>query len=429
MAENIHLNTGSNDPPSSPELSPTSPIGRRYRHLQEGEGEADAIQPAITLECEPTSSKYGRPAELRPLHPYRKSQKSSLSLAKDIRMGVQQPQGYINTGTDCFALSLFQILARQNEWNETLDSLMATRGSSDRVARLFSQFRQSILSPNIREFPQLKDVLKGQFNANTFIATHTYHLVEARLIDNHLSGQQDPVELLMGLINHFDAIAKTEAFHAILGTTVECNVRCSKGHDYSHTGTSQSVMMVYPSQAFTRGLIANTFALLSSCLRSYSDGTMECETCSSTNGNQARYCFSSFGRLLAINLVWPISPPEERTSPKRLVASAFDISTDVDLSSLMKAGLKGPQSHSTGKLCGVLCKQGVEVTGGHYISYIQQDGEWWRMDDHRVTVVPTLSDAFRSSRVPVLLLYKILSDDGNPSASTACIVGSGPLSD
>ncbi|KAK6905113.1 hypothetical protein I203_105932 [Kwoniella mangroviensis CBS 8507] len=80
-----------------------SPVGRRYQSEHR-----EVTTSAITLQ--------GRPKKVEPLHPYRsKARKftpSTLSIPPKQLKKIIYPTGTINTGNDCYAIALFQMLAR-----------------------------------------------------------------------------------------------------------------------------------------------------------------------------------------------------------------------------------------------------------------------------------------------------------------------------
>ena len=105
-------------------------------------------------------SAHGRPSVIRPLQIRRKAQKSSLRLRQEAKDPVGKPLGSKNTGTDCFALSLFHILARQKEWMDAFH-IVEHKGDHepDTVVELFARFCKSLLNQVAISFPDLKKIL------------------------------------------------------------------------------------------------------------------------------------------------------------------------------------------------------------------------------------------------------------------------------
>ena len=109
----------------------------------------------------------GRPSNIRPLHPHRtKSKRKQTPRSKELALvGDSRPRGMINTGVDCYALSLFQCLYHSESW------ISITTGSwSERLAPLcpsqvaFKNFCEAVdchLSISATAMPNLRKDLCG----------------------------------------------------------------------------------------------------------------------------------------------------------------------------------------------------------------------------------------------------------------------------
>ena len=108
----------------------------------------------------------GRLQNIRPLHPNRaKSAKSKLQSHVSSSSGhveLQPPNGCINSGLDCYATSLLQVLLRQSSCVSVLESTFhKKRTSRDSIVRLLVDFHQSFSGSVPASFPQLRQTLYG----------------------------------------------------------------------------------------------------------------------------------------------------------------------------------------------------------------------------------------------------------------------------
>ena len=120
-------------------VSPVSPICRRFcSGRRKDNGEDHDPDSAEGQDGGPSKriNTNGRPAQIRPLQMRRKPKKSTLRPAQDNSNISDRPTGFKNTGTDCFALSLFQILSRQPEWRNAFMPFASRRGESSPAAQL-----------------------------------------------------------------------------------------------------------------------------------------------------------------------------------------------------------------------------------------------------------------------------------------------------
>ena len=74
---------------------------------------------------------------------------------------IGKPLGSINTGTDCFALGLIYILARQKEW---MDAFWIAEKHAEHVPmiELFGRFCRSLGNPVPISFPDLQVILSSE---------------------------------------------------------------------------------------------------------------------------------------------------------------------------------------------------------------------------------------------------------------------------
>ena len=408
------INTGLDTPaePISDELhevlrdvTPVSPIGRRSRVQhdsvakddQAGEPEDSGIHRINTN---------GRPAHTRPLQPRRKPQKSSLARSRDDSDRLGAPTGFNNTGTDCFALSLFQLLARQNAWRCVFDSGASRAAEGSPVVQLLQRFQEYMDVGEVATFAELRDVLRGVFSL--VISRLTKSTTGANLIGDQASGQHDPTETLAKMIDHFDTLSSSFAHRDVFVTVTERNQQCPMGHEhgYQHCPDGEPVLYAYTETLAGRPN-PSTITLLQTALL-YPPMRKPCPECGLSATVDTAAKFVRLGKLLAIHVAWNVDRTsfDQESRPTKVACQYFDISLTVDLSVLYRKHKDGSQTKVTGSLCGLLCKQGSRIDVGHYVAYIQHNDRWWRMDDHRAIDVRSISDAFDDGRYPVFLLYR-----------------------
>ena len=63
-----------------------------------------------------------------------------------------RPTGFKNTGTDCFALSLFRLLARQSEWRRVFDEFAPMVVAKDLVVRILERFHEYMETRKVEAF-------------------------------------------------------------------------------------------------------------------------------------------------------------------------------------------------------------------------------------------------------------------------------------
>lgn len=159
-------------------LRQVSPIGRRHKRARsvgsnsDSEGSAsdsgleDPDSTAIILDRHQNATA-GRPKKVTPLHPERTKHKSHMkAFAKNRKRSkkdkdIRRPIGVSNTGYDCFMIALFQILARQGEWNTAFDSLQNRTRAMDE----FVSFRNSLEEQTPSEFPDMRRIFFGTLSS------------------------------------------------------------------------------------------------------------------------------------------------------------------------------------------------------------------------------------------------------------------------
>jgi len=143
--------------------SPVSPIRRRYRATvkMEGHGHTSPYEEISETPAAPVSAVRGRPSAICPLQAWRKPPKSTLAISEEEIGDLQWPVGSLNTGTDCFALSLFHIWARQPEWQDPFASFSTHRSQTSPVTQLLQPFTRSRGEGTAIAFPDLRRVLHG----------------------------------------------------------------------------------------------------------------------------------------------------------------------------------------------------------------------------------------------------------------------------
>jgi len=159
-----------NDPRGRPTMSiqnegekrgEVSPIGRRH----EVQRPLDVFDLASASDVR--TALAGRPSALAPpLEPRRKShrvvQRSSLALPRAKVDSLDRPTGLYNTGIDCYALALFQMIMRQRDWNSSIYlAYTAAESKDDPVVKLLARVRRAIHGHKPMAIARLKEILEG----------------------------------------------------------------------------------------------------------------------------------------------------------------------------------------------------------------------------------------------------------------------------
>ncbi|KAK8853348.1 hypothetical protein IAR55_004052 [Kwoniella newhampshirensis] len=309
----------------------------------------------------------GRPAKMKPLHQYRSKSTQHLSkrAAKhnaNQRLSTSRPSGSINTGADCYALSLFHMLCRLDAFASLVRSL--TVDSS--MVQLLLDFLGDISARRTERYPLLQQCL-----------------IDNKLIEPHDSGQQDPVELLYRLFQFFDTrssqVSLSSLFQYKTAAATVCSL-CSAGGQLRNTRQSETVLTVYPEQLRYQAVSFDVSDLIATALRRENPIQSFCRSCCRSSHSITNDRFTSMGSMFAINIVWSIEN--------------FD---------------NGPPQLKR------LCKVGCTALDGHYAAAIQEGGNWWMIDNDQVTPVRNLQAFFEKGRLPVLLVYTVTTgDDRSP---------------
>lgn len=152
------------------------PIGRRYAfppselsppakrsessHDNSSEEDLEMRKPTYT-------PRGGRPAKVQPLQPTRTKPKAS-TISKDLRhkkyvskKQEMEPSGLVNSGNDCFALSLFQVLARSSDWMTAFTQRFAGEHDRNSPEGLFRTICNAIHAKTPEVFPEIRVVMLG----------------------------------------------------------------------------------------------------------------------------------------------------------------------------------------------------------------------------------------------------------------------------
>ena len=232
------------------------------------------------------------------------------------------------------------------------------------------------------------------------------------MIDNHMSGQHDPVDLLYRLVDSFDKECLQPIHRAVLSFTMSHRFTCCKGHVTDLTGEDESspVLMAYPARAFSKGADANSSVHLDDAIHGLSKNTYFCKVCGIPYHGNVTPSFCHIGNQLAIHIVWPLlADPKEsfaQDSCPQFSSQSFMISRDIDLLPLTDPSIRA--TSVSAKLTGVLCQVGGYIDSGHYISFVNVDDSWWRIDNEDVLHIYTLNEAFENGHTPILLTYRVV---------------------
>jgi len=159
----VDLDNNSSCSERARDVLPVSPIRRRYRATvkMEGSGHTSPDEEIRETPAAPISAVWGRLSAICPLQAWRKPPKSTLAIPEEEIGDLERPVGSLNTGTDCFASSLFHILAGQPEWQDPLASFSTHRSQTSPVTQLLQRFTRSIEEGTAIAVPEWRRILHG----------------------------------------------------------------------------------------------------------------------------------------------------------------------------------------------------------------------------------------------------------------------------
>lgn len=391
-----------------------------------------------------------------------KPQRSSLTIVhrKPVERIIQQhqPIGVINTGVDCYALALLQVLLRLDNWSGALYTPRSPVFTSDPIVKLVKAFRDSLDGEQPASFPHLRQALFGRS-----MRYRMWHLTECSAADLVESAERqiDPDDLLAQINAHLDTASSDKGFSRSMQFTVISVVECSHCHDphvvREECGARRSIFLRLGEDGGERSiedLVAD--GLQVGELRDH-----EClATCEATSpGVASTFRAKSDSYLvngppvLHLNLNWPFfvrKAPKTRSMGLASDADTVEIDTRVGNGvhipyrlSLVATFRPGPPPPISYTLRGIVCRIGRTASEGHYIAIVGSRHSWWVIDDDRVSHTSSPSDAaFEAGRYPVHVFYEIEANgdkragDNDKTASTkaallrnkSCIEGDMPFS-
>ena len=155
MPEQDHI------PPATTRKSPKVPrVESRTTSRKKKKDRGTALDESAEHQASPSMS--GRPGNIRPNDPKRHShRRSTLGVRVDNQIPVSKPTGFINLGTDCYALSLFQLLARQQSWLRCFSTVRSQDTLEMKVLRIFYRFQQAMREQKEIAFPTMRSDFNG----------------------------------------------------------------------------------------------------------------------------------------------------------------------------------------------------------------------------------------------------------------------------
>ena len=231
-------------------------------------------------------------------------------------------------------------------------------------------------------------------------------VLAANLIDDHPSGQHDPIDLFNSLVQHLDSISNHSTLRDVFGVRLRHRTMCPQhGEQFLEADSGlQIVLLAYPERAFRDCQSPDLMILLSDILSDASMARAHCPLCGASSSEASQMIFDRFGTLLAVQMVWPVSKREQAPA-FRLLTRGFHLSESVDLSPMLQPDASALNVKAD--LQGILCRVGDRLDAGHYVTCIRENSVWWLIDDHRVSAMGSLSEAFEEGRTPTMLLFRI----------------------
>ncbi|KAK6905654.1 hypothetical protein I203_106484 [Kwoniella mangroviensis CBS 8507] len=359
-----------------------SPVGRRYQSEHR-----EVTTSAITLQ--------GRPKKVEPLHPYRsKARKftpSTLSIPPKQLKKIIYPTGTINTGNDCYAIALFQMLARNLTWTQAFTNSFATTNlSNEPTALLFAKFMDSINEEEPTEFPDLGSILAA----------------------DSPSGQEDPVEVFTKLLDLWDSCQSEPCFDSLfsfgLQMTKSCDACFTIDKDSSYIYVDR-IFRISPKDIINSTATSFEDSIFHSGIGSQSSMPV-CSNpfCAKELKMPQKLPIVMSGNLLGVQINWNLHIDDDQPTVKNLTFPEMFSSNRIHLLNNSKV-----DKQNVWRLNAVICRTGSQMDHGHYLVIIKHGSDWFIIDDHRRWRVNSTSsrEAFASGRYPTFLLYQ--SDSGS----------------
>lgn len=216
----------------------------------------------------------------------------------------------------------------------------------------------------------------------------------------------DPAELLVKLLCHLTG--GSMAWPLAAGTAFRVDIKaigcpgCRKGQisyllDSTGEGwRSEGCVLVRPTRQATPH--SDLPAMIKTALLDVGVSRQDrCAACQHLGGMlRSEAICGSLPRVLALQVVWPVLGDQVDHRAK------FEIP--------QKLNIDGHQA----QLCGIICREGALLTGGHYVALVGlPDGSWWELNDNSAQQIEDPGQkAFNDTRFPTLILYQDPADHG-----------------
>jgi hypothetical protein len=349
-----------------------------------------------------TQSRSGNPPGpspgIQPLNPRRtQPTSSSLSLSRGDRDLLLKPGGIKNTGDDCYAASILQVLANQPEWTAAYDSAYSSIQtlSSSVLGHCVNDVMSSLSTRRTKSYPLLNKAFAEAIGQD--------------------AGQHDPAEVLRGLFAFLNTLIPDNAaegprspFPNVFGVSVMQQFTCqgcSQVSTVDQNGSpeySEVILQASPGNRLltVHQMIASTMSLRDSV------GTRQClnPECRQDVWGGLDVSLKTHGQLLAVEVA---SPPdiESRQGIFSRDFRSFDLKTDLIFGEDTWATL-GSAGKIAWQLRGIICHQGSSPNSGHYTAMLLRGTNWWEADDSRVRRVKSILECFEGLQTPRLLVYQ-----------------------
>ena len=340
----------------------------------------------------------GPPPGIQPLNPRRtKPGGSSLSLTRSDRDLLLKPGGIKNTGKDCFAASILQILANEPKWTVAYASAYSST----------PKLSLSVLGHCINDV--MNNLSKRE--------TKAYPLLNKAFAEaiGQEAGQHDPAEVLRGLfsfLNNLSAHGATSSspspFANVFGVSIthqySCQA-CSQQSTVDQNGSHEYSEVILQASPGNRLLTVGQMIVSSMDLRD-SVGTRRClnSECRQDIRGGVDISLRIHGQLLAVEVA---APPDvqSRQGTFRQDFRSFDLETSMIFGQEAWAPLDSA-GKITWQLTGVICHQGSSSDSRHYTAMILRGSHWWEANNSHVKRVSSILECFEGLRTPRLLVYR-----------------------
>lgn len=197
----------------------------------------------------------------------------------------------------------------------------------------------------------------------------------------------DPLELFDRLFRHYDAKGCGDVLVRAQSMRPTVHMTCPTHYsDWDHEDHPKTILLVHPLNS------SKTDCTLEKMLLESAAATriVSLDCCSEWSA-----FYDNRAHVLTINVVWGARSMEDG-------AIAIDTDRRFSIPNRLRYG-----DSDSWILKGVICRFGGTAESGHYTAIVLHNGQYWKIDDNRVSNVGNVTqEAFKNAGYPVMIVYE-----------------------